>query len=146
MIPKRFSIGSKGGEDALGSLHINIASFRIDGWTRSCVAVINDITQEVAETMFPELFSRFSIEADERFLKFRAVPKITHDVNFAVGDHRRGLAGQISGPERLIDSDFLRQIFFGSRSVLVRAAPTEPAAGGSGFDLEGEAEKAEQRS
>ena len=137
MIPKRLPVSRKGSKNALRSLHINVSRFRIDGWTRCGVSMVNDVTEEIAEAILPEFFPGFCVEANEDFLKVRPVPEIAHEINFAFGDHWSGLSRYIRRPERFLNRDFVRQVLFGGGAALLWSTPTQPAARGSSFQTRG---------
>src|SRR5439155_1673169 len=81
MFPEQLPIRSEGRKDALRALHINIARFGIDGRAGSGVAVINDVTQEIAEKMLPQRLAGFGIEAGDPLLQVGAAAEIAHAQN-----------------------------------------------------------------
>ena len=128
MYPEQFAVSSKRGKNALCALHIHIARFLVHRRTGRGVAQVNRVTKKVIVALVPEFLAGFRVKTGDTFLQVRAIAQVTHDVKFAVGDDRRGLAGKVSGPERVFEGQFLRQVLFERDAGLLRAAPVEPAA------------------
>src|SRR4051812_14573591 len=57
VVPERFTIGSKGGQDALGALHEDIAGFRIYRRARSSIALIDRIAEKIIVEVLPNLLA-----------------------------------------------------------------------------------------
>ena len=89
--------------------------------------MIDCVAEKIAVAALPKLFAGFRIETGDRFLQFRPVPDVAHDIELPVGYDGRGLAGQIGRPQRLLNVHPVRQALFARGAVLVRPAPGEPA-------------------
>src|SRR5258706_16247615 len=100
MAPARLAIRGEARQDALGALHEYIPGLRINGRARSGVALVNRVAEEIVVKVLPELFTGLGVETSDPLLQVRAVTQITDDIEFAVGDHRSGLAGEIGDPKR----------------------------------------------
>src|SRR5205823_4671863 len=124
-VPEWFAIGSKGGQDALRPLHENITGFRIYRRARSSIALVDCIAEKIVVEVLPKLLAGFGIETSDSFLHVRAGAEIAHNVQLAIGNHRRGLPRKVGHPERLLDHDTIRQVFFQRSAILLRSAPTE---------------------
>ena len=112
MLPEQFSIGAECGQDALRSLHKHVAAFVIDGSARSGVALIDRIADKIIVETLPQFFARFRVKAGDTLLQVRPVAQEAHDIEFAVGDHRSRLAGEVGHPQRFFDREMLRQVLF----------------------------------
>src|SRR5204863_1445329 len=124
MLPEHFAVGIEPGEDTLGALHENIAGFRINGSTGGRIALVHSIAEEIVIEPLPDFFAGLGIETGNAFLQIRAFTQISHDVELSIRYHRGRLAREIGDPEcSFFIRDFVREIFFEGRSVLLRAAP-----------------------
>src|SRR2546421_3802945 len=99
MVPQQFTVSIERGENALCSLHEDIARFRINRSARGGIAIINSVAQKIVVQTLPKFLAGLSVETGDALLEIRALAKIAHDVKPAVGNHRRGLARKIGNPE-----------------------------------------------
>ena len=127
MLPKQLAVRGERHEKSRAVLDVNVARLGIDRRAGIRVAQINDVAQEVVEELLPEHLARLRIEAGHAFLQLRAFAEIAHDVELAVGDHGRRLAGKIRRPQRLLCVDFFGQSFLERNAGLKRTAPIQPA-------------------
>src|ERR1051325_88243 len=123
MVPERFAVRPKRGQDALSALDENIAGFAIHRRARGGVAQINGVAEEIVVEMLPPLLAGFSIETRDAFLEISPIAEIAHDVKLAVRDDGRGLAGEIGAPENILHRQLVGQTRLARNADLVRSAP-----------------------
>src|SRR2546430_1236265 len=121
MAPEDLPIGIQRRQDALGALHENLSGFWINGGARSGVTLINRVAEEIIVKPLPIFLAGFRVEAGNSFLQVRTFSEISHDIYLAVGNDGSGLTGEIGNPERLLDVEFIREIFLQRAAVLLRA-------------------------
>src|SRR5262249_36285243 len=125
---------AEAGEQSLNAVIVDIAGLWISRQIGPGDASLDDGGHPDVETVFPDLLSRFFIEADHAFLRglFRAHGAVEVDV--AVEDQRRGPAAKGRYPDevvlaRLTKAELGRQIFLRREAVVQRPAPVGPVAG-----------------
>ncbi len=107
--PEQFSVRGEARENSLRALDENIARLGINRGRSRGVTKINGVAEEIVVELLPELLAGFGVEADDTFLQIRAFAEIAHDVEPAVGDDGRGLAGKVRDPERMLRVNLVRQ-------------------------------------
>ena len=133
MLPKQLPIPREARKKPLRALNIYVTGFCIYRRTRSRIAQINSVAQEVVKTMNPELLACFSVEARHCLLQVWTVALIAVDIKTAIRDHWSALTREVDSPQGLFCVNNRRQLGLWRNAVLKRSAPFQPTLHGSGF-------------